>query len=167
MWARLILIFTAVNFISPSWAKLKSVECERIDFDTNGWQICFMNKTTKIDTKAFTVVQGSNQVFTLWFNDNKNVIYLPVKLSETFLHLGVISARGCTIKTIDKIVFENLSKLTYLDLSFNQIETIEPGTFEDLTLLQFLGLGMSYWVWWSNSTLYLFSSMQTTIQSKR
>jgi Leucine-rich repeat (LRR) protein len=100
-----------------------------------------MTTTTSISSEDVTI-STTNDPSTggLWFNDNKEISYLPICVNESFTNLLAYSAYGCSLTKITKINFQGLSKLAYLELGGNQIETINSDTFKDLASLEYLWL---------------------------
>lgn len=100
-----------------------------------------MDKTTAINSSDFTIASASNDsVFGLHFYNNKKISFLPVGVDNRFQNLVYIRADSCSIKSITKANFVNLSKLKYVTLKSNQIEKIMSDTFYDLTSLEYLSL---------------------------
>lgn len=124
----------------------KEVKCEKI-VDTN-WifsvgkqKTCQMWQITIIDSPDVTISSDRDEYMgALHFNNNKNISFLPVKVSENFPYL-LAYAGHCSVKEIYLENFEGLRKLKVLNLIGNQIEKISNDTFDDLTALERLYLG--------------------------
>lgn len=109
-----------------------------------------MTGSTIIDSQGFRIASAKNETIGgLDFELNKNVSFLPVYVNEAFPDLVTFFASSCSIKTISKENFRNLSKLKVLCLNNNQIEIIQNDVFKDLTSLERLTLG-------EHNLLYLF-----------
>lgn len=102
---------------------------------------CYMKKSLKIDEDDSTISPQSNEVnaFNLCWSNNK-VLFLPIEIHESFPELIMYRAQDCSITTVAKEHFENLSELKVLLLGENGIEMIPPGVFDDLTALEHLNL---------------------------
>jgi hypothetical protein len=130
--------------------KLKEVLCEQfaeIERDDEFFQFCFMNDTTTIEAMNATIsTKRDDFIKGLWFNSNKNIFYLPIQVVEQFSNLAIIQADDCNVKQISNANFKKLSKLRWLSLEHNQIQTVETDTFNDLAHLEFLSLGKNFFV---------------------
>lgn len=76
-----------------------------------------------------------------FYDNNKRIQFLPVKISEKFPNLWIISAFGGAIRSISKENFKGLRELRWLQLGHNQIVKVSDDTFEDLVSLEGLWLG--------------------------
>lgn len=76
----------------------------------------------------------------LYFDNNKKIVYLPVKVHRIFPNLIEYRAENCSIREISKKNFEKLYKLRTIILEYNQIEKVSSNTFADLPLLLYIGL---------------------------
>lgn len=102
---------------------------------------CFMEDTTSINQRGFTILSSDDSVQGLRFTGNEKILFLPVQVGANFPNLLAYAARGCSIKIITKTNFEGLSKLRSLFLWYNEIEKISSDTFKDLKDLELLWLG--------------------------
>lgn len=73
-------------------------------------------------------------------NNNKNLEFLPVDVSENFPNLLAYSASRCCLKGLVYSNFKGLTSLQHLDLQHNKIESVESKNFLDLRSLRFLKL---------------------------
>jgi Leucine rich repeat len=126
----------------------KEVSCESVADDTQ-WiapvlrvKTCNMRVTTSIDSPETIIISSAfdSSMGGLRFDHNKQVYYLPENVGEKFPNLLAHYASFCNVKEISKKHFKNLSKLKFLGLDHNQIETILSDTFEDLIELEILWL---------------------------
>lgn len=121
------------------------VSCESLG-STNYWRefkpakTCKMDRTTLINSAGYHMTTRDATVENFYFSHNKKIHYLPEDFSEMFPHLIVIMAQECSIKTISKQNFRNLTMLRGLSLRGNQIELIERGTFDEVVSLEYLSL---------------------------
>jgi hypothetical protein len=134
----------AVEFVLFSNAS--QVSCESTE--DKYWNVifqevktCKMRQTTSIDSQETTVLTKDDLLGAIIFWGNRNIKFLPVRLSDAFPNLMGYSAIACSLTQIIKANFENLGKLKCLYLAHNQISTIETASFQDLTALEVLDLG--------------------------
>lgn len=134
-------IFNSIDVITA-----KEVACERVNDDD--WygnvgtvKTCFMDQMTAIDTNDVNVSTRDDSVGGLDLSNNKNIFYLPLKVGENFPNLIVYAAPDCSIKEISKDNFKGLTKLKYLGLGGNHLETIANEIFSEIQSLQVLYMG--------------------------
>jgi hypothetical protein len=125
--------------------KTKEIFCETvvmmfINGYTGRMKTCLMKNSTTIDAVGATISARDIRVLGLHFKDNKNIIFLPDKVAETYSNLSDFNAQNCSIEEITNRNFKGLSKLKFLILCVNQIEKILSDTFEDLIALEQLWL---------------------------
>lgn len=72
---------------------------------------------------------------------NKRFEFLPTNLCDKFPNLLGLQAAGCPIKQISKEIFNGLDKLRYLNLQYNQIETIADDAFNGIPAVEMIWLG--------------------------
>lgn len=114
--------------------------CESI-LPFNSGEYCFLNGTTVIAQKDKTFhFMLDHSVSGLYFNENKEIEYLPVAVHSTFPNLVEYQANDCSIREISRKNFAKLYKLNYIRLHFNKIEKITSDTFADLPLLRGIAL---------------------------
>lgn len=146
MFLRTIVLIFSLCFTTNFAICPTKIACE--SFKRWGWFdgiVCVISNST-IDSDNFSISSKRNESVALDFFQNKNVSYLPTRLQITFPELQQIHAKSCSIKAIFKDNFKNLTMLTFLDLSFNQIEKIESDSFNDLTSLEQLFLSKKFWL---------------------
>lgn len=125
----------------------KIIACESIKLSNNwkplfGLKTCFMTKTTCINAYDTYFESLKNKNLTgLSFEGNKKILYLPVKLYESFRNLFGLDASDCSIKQISIENFRGLILLKQLWLRGNEIEIVASNTFESLKNLEHLSLG--------------------------
>ncbi|KAG5669783.1 hypothetical protein PVAND_000076 [Polypedilum vanderplanki] len=106
------------------------------------------NDKTLIDSEDFemTEIDRNDLVKGLYFTEcsadtfyscefENNMKFLPIRISDKFPNLLTIHAQAKSISKIRKNNLEHLSKLGKLDLTYNIIEIIEVGSFDDLVEL--------------------------------
>lgn len=122
--------------------------CERIANYSISWgslivlnaKTCFLD-TVIIDSIGFSLTTQPDSTITGFRSyGNRKIQFLPENVGETLPNLVFWHASYCSIKTISRDNFKNLSKLRGLGLQGNQIEKISSDTFDDLTALQILWL---------------------------
>lgn len=127
-------------------AAAKEVSCEsnrswNWGYPVGNQKTCFIEEIT-IDSQGFSIASAEDEATGgIYFEENKQVSYLPVNVHKIFPNLMGLSAAECSIKTLTKENFKNLKKLKELKLRYNQIEIIQNDVFEDLTSLEELDLG--------------------------
>lgn len=137
------LLFLVIWLQIISGASLKEIQCEsthrtswvHVDFVT----VCSMGYSAVINTADVTFSPNAT-ITGLDLNLNDEISFLPVKVASSFPNLLGYSAMFCSVKTITKLNFENMSSLKLLWLHGNRIETISADTFSDLTSLEHLDL---------------------------
>lgn len=138
----LTLIFLLKIF---SVIEAKEVSCENFNDFNWGYTVgtvktCNMQTVTLINETRVNIAPRDSTVKGLLLDYNKKISYLPNNVAETFPNLKAYHAFACSLKVISKQNFNGLVKLTRLDLSGNQIENIENGTFDGLLNLEYLYL---------------------------
>lgn len=142
-----IVIGFVLNFYTPVNATTDEILCESIvnvkwSKKYGQHETCFMHIATLIDSPGSTFSSASDETVTgLTFYTNKKVFYLPTRLDSTFPSLTHLSGMSCSIRTLSKESFQNLTKLVSLSLTKNEIKTVASDTFQDLVSLEELGLG--------------------------
>lgn len=102
---------------------------------------CFM-RFIAINSTDFLITSPRNELFVVFFaRYNKKLQYLPSNLGEKFPNLLSLFADGCSIEELSKENFKGLNKLNYLELSDNQIETINDDVFEYTPEIKGIDLG--------------------------
>lgn len=117
-------------------------------YDYNYWSENFptfqVNPYHGTNSDDFTILTEKNStVKNLRLVDNKNIEFLPIKVSEIFPNLLQYSSENCLIKTISYANFKGLFKLKVLNLAHNQIERLETGFFDDFNNLGELRLTLN------------------------
>lgn len=69
-----------------------------------------------------------------------NVKYMPNKVGNTFNKLKILILRDCGLKKLSKDDFVTLEELFEIQISGNEISSIDAGVFDELTLLKSLNL---------------------------
>lgn len=124
-----------------SEAEEKLVECEKIEIKYD-LKTCYLEGRTIIDSRKFLISSTEDhEMQRLDIDENKKIFYLPENIYEKYPNLVAIRARQSSIKSISNGLFDNLTVLKELYLSFNQIEEIESDSFKDLKSLEKLHLG--------------------------
>lgn len=79
---------------------------------------------------------NGDDVQALKFAPNKNIKFLPEKITKAFPNLIAFSAVDTSLETISKQHFKKLPKLRSVNLSGNNIKSFHQSTFEDLDSLE-------------------------------
>ena len=117
------------------------VSCERNNRrNLRSSKTCRMSGTTEINTADTTIATRDESIERLAFNHNRNIKFLPIEVSEKFPNLMGLEAGDCSLTTISKENFKDLTKLRLLGLYYNQIEKIRSDVFGDLVALEKLFL---------------------------
>lgn len=126
-------------------AKAVEVPCERVGIKGFVHHCSFDLKTTEINSDDVKISDARNENTTmLFFYNNIRISFLPIEIHEKFPDLLGIIARDCAILTISKKNVNKLRKLEVLDLAKNKIQKIESDSFDDLTNIEFIGLGKRF-----------------------
>lgn len=112
--------------------------------DQPGYFVFFASKKTcQVDTSAvidsddFTISSDyDDDVDGIDYSSNKKIQYLPVNPATIFPNLAIISASGCSIKSLSRQNFDGLRKLRALYLESNKIERVNSDTFKNLDELE-------------------------------
>lgn len=147
----MIFVLLIIKLGQPASAT-GSISCETLGTDSwyriGALRSCRMRGNTSITSDSFIVNSSADSsVLGMTFYSNKNIFYLPIRVSENFPNLVAFGAGYCSIKALYKSNFKNLFNLKNLELSSNQIEKIESGIFGDLTSLEILWLGSCRWIY--------------------
>lgn len=102
-------------------------------------ETCFMERETKINSDDTTLSPDAT-IIALTFKKNKNISFLPIEVANSFPDLKYYSASFCSIKSVMKKHFKDLSKLKILRLDQNEIVKIKSDAFEDLVSLRWVYL---------------------------
>lgn len=102
-------------------------------------KLCRMDRETKINSDDTTISPDAT-ITALSLNGNKNISFLPIEVAISFPDLAYYSASFCSIKSVTKKHFKDLSKLKVLHLGQNEIVKIKSDSFEDLVSLRFVYL---------------------------
>ena len=95
----------------------------------------------KIGGEGFSIANDVDQsVQAFLISDSKEVKFLPESIDDIFPGLIVYEVKKCSIATVNGKHFKGLNKLEYLDLSNNEIDSIDRDSFKDLNNLEFLKL---------------------------
>lgn len=150
------LAFVAVFQIYPTTSTSVTCWFENATFYEIGDQVtCLMNYTSRVLIVANDTTLNSSRddsITGLSFANNRNILFLPIKVSEVFPYLAVLYAFGCSIETISKKNFEKMGMLKYLDLAENYIEKIPSNSFMDLKSLEILNLSKTNFISYSGLT---------------
>lgn len=137
-----ILFVLLLNF----WgAKALEVGCELIIVGSiNVGALCQMDEKTEITSDDVEVSKASEDKFSLWFDRNRKISFLPIKVHEKMPNLFAIYGDHCSISMIGKKNFKNLTKLENVHLIGNKIERINSDTFEANPNLKIVDLGKPF-----------------------
>lgn len=98
---------------------------------------CQISTSAVIDSDNFTISSDyDDDVDGIDYSSNKKINYLPVNPATIFPNLAIISASGCSIKSLSRQNFEGLRKLRALYLESNKIERVNSDTFKNLDELE-------------------------------
>lgn len=132
-----------------SWSSVKDVvasqiSCEKVAQPGGDNKSCKIEDSTVIESAQVSISsQRDETVTSIELNGNKNIQFLPSRVDTNFPNLEFYIANDCSISTISKDNFQNLSQLKVLFLQQNQIEEIPLNAFDDLGNLVGLNLGMT------------------------
>lgn len=102
---------------------------------------CIINDQP-IDDQGYVIklTPHNNYVEGVAIDDNSNVKFLPENIGKIFPNLKYLSARNDSIDDVLRNNFDNLPKLRSLDLSDNNLSTIDPETFNNLPTTEEINL---------------------------
>lgn len=101
----------------------------------------YPNPDATIDSEHFQISSHRNEaVERIDLSDMKKIKFLPIGIADIFPNLMHFWASACSIRKISKENFQNLVKLEWLALPFNQIDEIAENSFDDLSHLEYLEL---------------------------
>lgn len=106
---------------------------------------CVLEYGTVIDAPDFIFAADTNytNIETLFIDNQQSIDFLPVLVHEKFPILKKYVVFNTPVKKISKRNFEKMYELKELELNRNQIEVIRSNTFEDLTKLEQIFVGMN------------------------
>lgn len=133
-----------------------TIKCESVGplkfvfFDQQSQDIensCSVDNNTAISIDDVTFLSTSNYfVDGIHFNSNKRIVFLPVRIYESFPNLRAYFAGNLNISKVSHKNLQRLSKLEILHLNNNRIEKIRSDTFEGLLKLRIVNLGKLFCV---------------------
>jgi hypothetical protein len=84
-------------------------------------------------------------VSVVYFGSPHQIDFVPKEILSSFPRLNGILISSCRTFTIlrNNLFTENLSAIQYLNLGYNQIESIEANAFQHLTKLKWIGLAQN------------------------
>lgn len=111
---------------------------------------------SEIDKKGFVFKTVKDEhVHGINFSNNSKVLFLPEDLHEKFPSLLMYEARNCKVRSLNKLNFEKLTKLTAVDLSYNFIAHIPKDLFEDSLGIHVINFSMVYlYIKYLSSAIY-------------
>jgi len=138
----LFVVILTVLSISLCEAE-KEISCEERNVNAKKEiATCNINLSAIIDFPGYRITSNRNETIeTMRFESNKRIQFLPVSSNDKFPNLAVIDACNCSIQSISKENFNNLTKLKKILLSYNEISEISNETFEGLASLEEISLG--------------------------
>lgn len=127
--------------------KSQRIDCTEANYHRNqGTEIvhnlgCNFGSTSSLRSSDIAIdIPTNDLIAVLFLSGNKNVLYLPVRVYQSFPNLKEISAFECSIKEISKKNFDYLTQLEDLDLHHNFIAKIKSDTFDGLSKLRRIDL---------------------------
>lgn len=130
-------------FLVAAAVKLEAVKitCEKIERCNSVAKCCYLDETTVINvTKVTMDDRKMGDVHGIFFDENKNIQFLPVNIYNKFPNLRLYSASTANIKEVSALNFKKLSILKVLDLEGNQIKFIPDDCFQGLLRLHEINL---------------------------
>lgn len=100
---------------------------------------CMINQTIGSDAYVLGSERDPNITF-LDISGNRVAKYLPRNVGSKFPNLMEYDAGICSLTIIRDYYFKDMRSVQHVDLSFNNIATIERGAFDDLVSLKKLDL---------------------------
>ncbi len=107
-----------------------------------------MDYSAKFETEKHSFSGNSSQkseTKTFRIHDSPQVDFIPLDILTEFPNLNGLSVSGCNLPTVKASLFRvELNKIEYLDLQDNKIELVQGKAFEHLTKLKWVRLGLNY-----------------------
>lgn len=126
----------AIEYFNLSGA---SAQCQEVSVQ-DGLKTCVLNDNIEIYSRGYILTTVDSTIEALFFHQkyqkNEKISYFPANLYSNFPNLLSLNAEYCRVKHILRDSFMNLRKLKELDVSFNTLETIDVGSFRELTSLE-------------------------------
>lgn len=133
-----------VAIFLTNFVRLGAIEigCEKVARLDKYQNCCYLNATTVIDAANVMLSDIENpNVDAIWFQNNKKIQFLPVRIHKNFPNLETYLARNASVKSISALNFERLINLKFLNLRANEIEFVPNYCFEGLIRLEEIFLG--------------------------
>lgn len=92
------------------------------------------------DEETVLEIRDDSRVKAYISQNNKLVKFIPKRIGERLPNLVLFLMNNCSLTIVRDTHFKDLRHLSLVDLSSNQIATVEPGSFKDLTRLKTLDL---------------------------
>jgi leucine-rich repeats and immunoglobulin-like domains protein 1/3 len=128
----------------------KQVSCENVEHRSvpelkTSFLSCMMNTKTSIDLSGYEIGGAVNQsIEGVFFDGNKNINHLPIKVSEKFPNLVSYSSCQTNLTQISRENFKKLVKLQRIALTSNRISSIASESFKGLINLEFIYLSKNH-----------------------
>lgn len=145
--ANLEMLAIALLLLVNIFGQLNAAEisCESVGYFSDALAdlpCCYLDSRTTIEAANVTFASAENsEVGIIYFNYNKKVQFLPVKVYKKFPDLEYYLASDANIEEITALNFEKLTSLESLDLGGNRIEFVPNFCFQDLVRLTEIILG--------------------------
>lgn len=141
------MLFTLQLWCQVSKVASKELACEEIHGRHSwvhvGYQVvCKMEWKTSIFSQDVVTSPQVDEVITgVSFWHNRKVQFLPLNVGKTYPNLIGYMPEACSLTSISRVHFQNMTNLRALWLNENQIEQINGDTFSDLPKLEWIRLG--------------------------
>lgn len=97
---------------------------------------------SKIDSDFIAVGSKVNaSVLSFSVSCESNVKFLPRYIGKTFPKLEELTSRHCSLSIIRSFYFENMLRVQFIDVSFNEITMIDKNSFKDLFSVKYMFVG--------------------------
>lgn len=119
--------------------------CSLFSYKCSSWEVNVRNEDYEIEIFSGNHLPGyaSQNVSQIWFWTG-TLEYIPHGIGRKFPYLDVFRVgfhdRNLKLKLLKRSNFEDMPLLSYLDVGYNNLETIDEDTFRDLSHLQTLNI---------------------------
>lgn len=130
-----------ITSLNTSFFEVKQIPCTLETRYSSGHliNICFINQA--IDDEETVLGTEVDQAVVIFSSQyRKDVKFIPKRIGQKLPNLTSFFVNNCSLTIVRDYNFKDLTNLRVLDLTDNQIVTIESAAFKDQTELKYLNL---------------------------